>query len=694
MNRAIVTTDHVTATLLAYAPQGVAAGQPLQLGLQLVHKDGWHTYWKNPGDSGLPVTLKWTLPAGSSAGDIAWPVPQRLPYGPLMNYGYDGTVLLPVPVHVGASAAGLDVKLSAEWLVCKDICLPESGEFVLRLAPGTPVLASRTAFEAAAAAVPRGVAGAKVAARVEGAAVEFTADGLPPRLRGKQLLFFPEDGGVFEHAAATTQRWADGRLVLRAPLSAMRSESPPALKFVLAEAGVPGGVALSAPVAAWPGPASASGAAGVAGTAPVAAGALDTGGAAALPLMLLFAFLGGALLNLMPCVFPVLSLKAVALAQRAEGRGRQLAGGIAYTVGVVASFLALAGGLLALRAGGALVGWGFQLQSPLFIAALALLFTLIGLNLLGVFEVGTLLPGRVAAYRARNPLLDDALTGAVAVAIASPCTAPLMGAAVGAALAAPWPQALSIFGALGLGMAAPYLALSAWPRLARVMPRPGPWMVRFKALLAFPMFATMVWLAWVLGHQAGVDGMAALLVLLLAVSLATWLWSGMGAAAGPRSARRTAAAGGAGVALLAGALAWSLPLLRAEPATIATAPAAAAGAPQTGQWQPWSPQAVAQARDAGRPVFVDFTAAWCITCQFNKRTALSDPAVLSALAQKQVLLLRADWTSRDPLIAQQLQALGRSGVPVYVLYGDKGGAPQLLPEVLSADAIHSALSRL
>ena len=684
-----VTTEHVTARLVAYAPAGVAAGKPLQVGLQLDHKDGWHTYWKNPGDSGLPVSMTWTLPSAARAGEIAWPVPSRLPFGPLMNYGYDGKVLLPVPVSVAATPAGaFDVRLQAEWLVCKEICLPESGEFLLQLPIAAPLDGERAAFEAATAAAPRSIAGAAATARVDAGTVEFTVSGLPAAMRGQAVTLFPENAGVFEHAAPLQQRWERDRLVVRAPLSAMRSESPGRLGIVLAQPGVAGGIAIEAGVAAWPPVGGASAAVPVAGQAPeakpVTEAAADGGAIAA---MLAFAFLGGALLNLMPCVFPVLSLKAVSLVQRGGGRGRMLAGGLAYTAGVLASFLALAGALLALRAGGSLIGWGFQLQSPQFVAALAVLFTLIGLNLLGVFEVGNLLPGRLASYRAKNPLLDDALTGAVAVAIASPCTAPLMGAAVGAALAAPWPLAMATFAALGLGMAAPYLALTAWPRLAAAIPRPGPWMVRFKSLLAFPMFATVVWLAWVLGQQAGVDGMAALLALLLAASLVAWLWAS-------KPASTVQAVGGvAGLAVLAAVLGWAVPLLQPVPQVSAVSQSPG-DTPATALWQAWSPQAVAQARGAGRPVFVDFTAAWCITCQFNKRAALSDPAVLQAMQERQVLLLRADWTNRDPVIARQLQELGRSGVPVYALYGPSGAVPQLLPEILSVEAIQSALSRM
>jgi thiol:disulfide interchange protein DsbD len=418
------------------------------------------------------------------------------------------------------------------------------------------------------------------------------------------------------------------------------------------------------------------------------------------------ALLGGLLLNLMPCVFPVLSLKVVGFATQAHDRRALLAGGVAYTGGVVASFVALAGLLLALRAGGEHLGWGFQLQSPVVVVALAALFTAIGLNLAGLFEFGSVLPGSLAAARARHPVVDSALSGVLAVAIASPCTAPFMGASLGFALTLPTSQALSVFAALGLGMALPYLAASAWPGLARALPRPGAWMVTFKAVMAFPMFATVVWLAWVLGLQVGSDGVIALLGALLALAFALWAWGRPGA-----SAQGRVMGVGAALLLLAIVLPWAWPAWQEPAAPVAAAgsatattsggaapvagaqgPGSAAAAPMT--WQAWSQQKVADALASGRPVFIDFTAAWCVTCQFNKRTTLGDERVLQAFKARNVLLLRADWTRRDPAITQALQRLGRSGVPVYLLQAPGGQPPRLLGEVLSVDEVLQALDAL
>jgi thiol:disulfide interchange protein DsbD len=348
---------------------------------------------------------------------------------------------------------------------------------------------------------------------------------------------------------------------------------------------------------------------------------------------------------------------------------------------VVLSFVALAGLLLALRAGGEQLGWGFQLQSPWVVAALAALFTLIGLNLAGVFEVGSVLPDRWATLQLRHPMLDSALTGVLAVAVAAPCTAPFMGASLGLAVTLPALQALSVFAALGLGMALPYLAASAWPAVARALPRPGAWMATFKSLMAFPMFATVVWLLWVLGQQVGIDGATALLGSLLALAFLAWALGAPG-----HSRRLRTGLGGVGALLLVLALAWAGPALRSE---------AAPGAPTVGEaWQPWSPARVAEATAQGRPVFVDFTAAWCVTCQFNKRTTLNQAAVADAFAAKGVLLLRADWTRRDATITAELTRLGRSGVPVYALYGAPAAAPRLLSEILSVDEVRGALAAL
>jgi thiol:disulfide interchange protein DsbD len=684
----VVVTDHVRSELLVHAPDGVQPGKTLWLGLAIDHQPHWHTYWKNPGDSGLATTLAWKLPAGFKAGDIAWPTPKKLPLGPLTNYGYENKVLLPVPVQVPAGFSGGELKigLHAEWLVCKEICLPESGEFELTVPANASTSAHGVLFDATRAATPAALEGTSATARVEGNALAIDVRGLPAAPPG-EVQYFAEDIGVIDYAAKVEQQWADGTLRLKVPLSPQRSESPAVLNAVLVAPGQPAGWTLSIPVEGpWPalGSATPAQAAAPVSAAPAAPLASITPAAAdtSFMLSLLFAFLGGALLNLMPCVFPVLSLKIFSLVQHREARAKAVAGGVAYTAGVVLSFVALAGLLLALRAGGAELGWGFQLQSPLFVAGLAALFTLIGLNLAGVFEFGGVLPGALAGYRARNPLVDDALSGALAVAVASPCTAPFMGAALGVALTEPAPQALAIFAVLGLGMAAPYLAVALVPALGRLLPRPGAWMVRFKVLMAFPMFATVVWLLWVLGQQTSIDAMAGVAGVLVALAFACWAF-----ATPVQSRRARTAFASAGLVVLAGAVHLAWPLLKAEPAQ--------AQAAASGQWAPWSVEAVGQARAAGKPVFIDFTAAWCITCQFNKRTVLSDAQLLKDFGAKDVVLLRADWTRRDPAITQQLAQLGRSGVPVYVLFGPNDSQPpQVLSEVLTVEQVRTALGKI
>ncbi|MGN6829903.1 protein-disulfide reductase DsbD family protein [Paucibacter sp. M5-1] len=672
---AVVTTEQVRAELVAHAPEGLEPGKPAWLGLLIKHQPHWHTYWRNPGDSGLPTRMDWQLPAGVTVGEIQWPTPQRLPVGPLVNYGYEGELLLAVPLTIGPEFKGGSLKLQmlADWLVCKEVCIPESGEFSLELPAAAATAGHAAQFERARAGLPQALQ-ARIAAAVEGPQLALRIDGLPAAWRGRELQAFPEEAGVFDHAAAPTLQWEGEVLKLRLPLSAQRSESPAALQLVLRPAGEPG-ARLAYAVAAWP-----------AGVAAAPAPALQP--VTAVPeeepksvgLALLLAFAGGLLLNLMPCVFPVLSLKVLGFAQHATDRRVLVAGGLAYTAGVVLSFLALAGLLLALRAGGAQLGWGFQLQSPGFVAALALLFGVIGLNLLGVFEFRAVLPGNLAGLRAANPVLDHGLTGVLAVAVASPCTAPFMGVALGAALTLPTWQALAVFAALGLGMAAPYLAASLWPGLARALPRPGAWMRHFKVLMAFPMFATVLWLLWVLGQQVGIDGAVALLGVLLALALAAWVFSA------PDLARRgRQILGTLSLALVAATALWAWPALR-EPPPAASAEAAAQG------WQAWSPERVQAAQAAGQPVLVDFTAAWCVTCQFNKRTTLADSQLLADMQAKNVLLLRADWTRRDAAITQALRSLGRSGVPVYAVYLPGAAAPQLLPEILSLATVREALS--
>jgi thiol:disulfide interchange protein DsbD len=677
---AVVETAEVRAQLLAHAPQGVGPGQPVWLGLAIRHQPGWHTYWKNPGDSGLPTRLRWTLPPQVSTGEIEWPTPRRLPVGPLVNYGYEGALLLPVPLSIGAGfrEASLAVELHAEWLVCKEVCIPQSGAFALNIPTDGPSIAHAAAFAQARQTMPQPLAGATASARVDAQVLALDVGGLPSSWQGQALMFFAEDAGVIDHAGRPEQRWEGARLLMRVPLSAQRSESPPTMRAVLAAPGERAGVALAFAVDGdWP---------AVAPGAPASsAPALPAADATSWGMALVLAFVGGMLLNLMPCVFPVLSLKVLGFAAHAGDRRWLAAGALAYSAGVVLSFLLLAAVLLGLRSAGTQLGWGFQLQSPAFVAALCLLFTVIGLNLLGVFEFGAVLPSRLAAHRARHPLADHALTGLLAVAVAAPCTAPFMGVAIGVALTRPAFEAIAVFAALGAGMAAPLLALGLWPAFARRLPRPGAWMVHFRRSMAFPMFATVVWLVWVFGQQVGLDAVAALLGFLVALAFAASAFGAQGLGRAARLGWRAVAVG-----VLAVVSAW------AGPALFGAGPADAGGtAAQAAGWQPWSSEAVVRARADGRPVFVDFTAAWCVTCQYNKRTTLSDPKLLAELDARRVLLLRADWTRQDARITQELARLGRSGVPVYAFYPPGGTnpaqPPQLLSELLSAAEVRAAI---
>lgn len=692
-----ITTPHVQAQLVALAPEGVAAGKPLTLGLRIQHQPDWHTYWQNPGDSGLPTQLSWTLPAGMQAGDIDWPVPQQIRVGDMLNYGYEGTVLLPVPVTVGSAfQPGTDhsteLRLHASWLVCRVECIPEEGEFLLRLPTDVSDTQWATEFAQALAQVPQALpeAQASLSAQPDSDRVQLRVQGLPALAQGQTLAFYPQTADTFQHAAPIAQRWDGNVWSAELPLSTMRGDTPAMLDFVLGLPGATGDVAHAPPSQAWQLTAAVQGqwkAAELAQVSPALAAALAANQAAAQPISdvpsasswamaLVGGLLGGLLLNLMPCVFPVLAIKLMGFARHGGDQRAQRHGGLAYAAGVILSFVALGALLLALRAAGEQLGWGFQLQSPLVVAALAALFTLIGLNLAGVFELGNIVPDRVANLHARHPLGDAFVSGVVAVAIASPCTAPFMGASLGFAVGMPAVQALAVFAALGIGMALPYVLVSFVPALLRWLPRPGAWMNTFRRAMAFPMFATVVWLVWVLGQQSGIDGAAALLALLLCLTALVWVLTLQG---------RTRVLLGVLV------LAFSAWLVQGMGRSI-TEPVAQASQSSSG-WQAWSPAAQEQLLAQGRPVFVDYTAAWCVTCQYNKRTTLSDAKVLADFAAHGVALLRADWTRREPTITAALAALGRNGVPVYVLLAP-GKAPIVMTELLTRQEVHDALATL
>jgi thiol:disulfide interchange protein DsbD len=631
--------------------------------------------------------MQWSLPAGLAAGEIAWPLPKKIPLGNLANYGYEGTVLLPVPVRVDGAFkppvfGDVEVKLQASWLVCKKECIPEEGQFTVKVPVRGSTAMNGAAFDAAFRAQPKPVvAGTNVipdsTARIDADALAISVQGLPVEARGKTLTFLPETGEVIENGPAIAQQWKGGEWTARVPLSPQRSASPSVMPVVLST-GDEGWRAELKVVGQWPQVAQA------AGVSPALAQALGENARASpatspdLAAALLLALAGGMLLNLMPCVFPVLAIKVLGYAGKSHDRRALRTGGLAYAAGVLVSFLALGAAVLALRAAGEQLGWGFQLQSPAFVAVLAALFTLIGLNLAGLFEFGAVLPSKLSSFQSRHPVVDAFLSGVLAVAIASPCTAPFMGAALGVAIGMPPFQALAVFAALGIGMALPYVAATMVPQVMSHLPRPGAWMEVFRRFMAFPMFATVAWLVWVIGQQSGIDGAGALLALLVAMAMIVWASTLRG---------RTRAAMGA-IALASFALlAWS-----AGPA-ITRVQAAAVPTQAPGPWQPWAPGRVEEVLASGRPAFVDFTAAWCVTCQYNKKTVLSNAQVLADFESRKVSMLRADWTRREPAITAALAQLGRSGVPVYVIY-KPGRAPVVLSEILSVEEVRSALAKL
>ncbi|MGH6609729.1 MAG: protein-disulfide reductase DsbD family protein [Burkholderiaceae bacterium] len=672
------TEKHVDAQLIA-ATDAIVPGQPLTVGLKLKHEGEWHTYWQVPGDSGLPTQIKWQLPAGFSAGAIEWPHPKRLPVGPLMNFGYEGETLLLTTVKVPADLPlGTPVTLNghASWLECKDVCIPGDAKVTLTL----PVKqqagpsSSSALFKTAQALVPQtSLAGN---ATIDSGRIRISIT--PPT--GKKLdkvEFFPLEEGRIEAAAPQELKSENGQSAIY--LTAAKPVAPDfkTLKGVIVANGGPGYANGWTAVVQGP---LAAGAVAATGSAVGASGA---GAPMSLLAALGAAFLGGLILNLMPCVFPVLSLKLIGLAQHRTHSGPMAAHGFAFAAGVVLSFVLLAALLIGLQQAGSALGWGFQLQTPWVVAALTVLFFGIGLNLLGVYEFtfGT----GVANMRGADELAQKSDwrgsfgTGVLAVIVASPCTAPFMGAALGYAITQPALMALSVFAALGVGMAAPYLLITLFPALLAKLPRPGRWMELFKQFMAFPMFATCVWLLWVLAQQVDAGGVALALGLLVAVGFTLWA---LGLSQrGTRVFRWVAAGGGV------------LAALTFTP--IATSEALAPGARSTADagWIEYSAEKLAQLRSEGKPVFVDFTAAWCVTCQVNKRVALRADGVKSRFASDNVVLMRADWTNRDERITQALAQFGRNGVPLYVLYDRKGEAT-VLPELLTEGIVLTALDKV
>jgi len=667
--------------LLAAQTRGAAPGSTVYVALVQKIDKGWHTYWRNPGDAGEATTIAWTLPPGWRAGDIVWPAPRRLPVGPLMNYGYEDQAILASPIEVPADAkpgqtAHIGAKVS--MLVCADVCVPQDADLTLDVpvtagaAPPDPAWGAAIAKTLADAPKPSGIAATY---QFSGGVLRIAVAGPAlAGLSGADAYFYPYQPDIIDHAKPEAiDLGAQGFTLAATPGASLKQGPAPASVAGVVETG--DGQAFEVTATAGPPPPQSGGLGPPAQTAKMG-----------LLLAAVFAFAGGVILNLMPCVFPILSMKAASLIARPHEAGAARAQGVAFLVGVLAAFLALAGGIIALRGAGQAVGWGAQLQPAVVTAALSLILLAAALDLSGVFEIGASMQGLGGGLAARADLIGAVFTGALAVVVAAPCTAPFMGPALGYALTQPAVPALAIFTALALGFAAPFTLLAFSPALLRRLPKPGPWMDVLKKALAFPMYAAAAWLLWVLAAQTDRGSLAAAFAAAVLVGLAAWIFgAAQRRSASGRKARAVFALAGVAAALAVAAVAAAPygPPAQASGASVAVA----AGIPS----EPWSPDRVVTLRAQGKPVFVDFTAAWCVTCQVNEQTALNTAEAVKAFQRTGAVYLKADWTNRDNAIAKALADQGRVGVPLYLVYGAGGGAPKVLPQLLTSGLVAAAL---
>jgi thiol:disulfide interchange protein len=632
---------HLRITLVAESSTP-KPGSTVAIALDTRPQPGWHGYWLNPGDAGFPAKLDWTLPKGVTAAPPVYPLPERLMIAGLMNYvferPYAPMVTLTVPPGL-APGTLLPVRLHMAYLVCTStLCVPERADLAIDLMIGDGAIdpATRAQFDGWRRALPKPL-GASATYQVQGGAMRIAIP-YPASAKGDGAYFYPITSDAVEYAAPQNAARDGDRLII-----STKGNGVGAIEGVL---GVDGrALAVTANVGVVPAPASPAAASNIWLAALVAfAGAV----------------LGGLILNVMPCVFPILSLKALSLARAGGDERAARHEALAYAGGAIAVCLALGATILALRAGGSAAGWAFQLQDPRVVMLLLLLTVGISLNLAGVFEMP------VPQFVNRAGSAGGAfVTGALAAFVATPCTGPFMGAALGAALILPWPAALAVFGGLGLGLALPFLLLGFIPALRRKLPKPGAWMDTLRRFLSIPMWLTAVALAWVLGRQAGVNGMA--LALLVSLGFAIVLW-----AAGRKQARGLAFGIPAltMLVLIAGAGVW---LVRAPP----TQAAATAGA------ETFSEAKLGQLRAAGKPVFAYFTADWCLTCKVNERVAIDTDRAQASFRAKKITVLVGDWTSGDPVLGRFIEAHNRAGVPLYLFYPAGGGEPQVLPQVLT-----------
>lgn len=690
---------HVQASLVA-ADASVQPGHPVTVALRFVHDPHWHTYWINPG-TGLVTSLDWKLPPGWKAGDIQWPAPSALTdhTGAIVGNGYEGELFLPVTLTPPADLApGSSVTLnaSADWLMCADVCMPGSAKVSVTLkvsadAP-TPNPTWGEKIRATIAGLPRADAAWKVSASRDAKNITLlvTPAGTPPQTP-TNLRFFADDNLVAYELPQVVKPDGHGGFALTLPISPDGPKDAKKLLGVLTSdagwlaGGALRGLRVETDFVAAKTTAAVGG--GGSGFQPSTLNSQPSGGGASLAGTLFLALIGGLILNLMPCVFPVLGIKILGFVnQSGQDKKKVVAHGLVFALGVLLSFWTLAGVLAVLRAGGDKIGWGFQLQSPAFVFSLAVLMLVFAMNMSGVFEFGLSATGVGSGLQTKSGFAGSFFTGVLATVVATPCSAPFLAPALGAALALSTVESFAIFTAIAIGLAMPYLLLSLFPAAIKVLPRPGAWMETFKQFMAFPLYATVGYLVWVLAGQTTDEGLQNVLFGLVLVALGVWVygrWNAPGASAGRA---RFGVAGLVAVAATGLWLGWP------HNAEAKSAAALAAGVPDV-TWEPWSPEAVAKLRAEGRIVYVDFTARWCATCQANKKIVFHSDDVLKYFAEKKIATLRGDWTNQDPRITAELAAYNRSAVPFNVIWMPGKDTPIALPELLTPGTVLDALRK-
>lgn len=667
---------YITVSLIS-AVDTVVPGQPFEVAVRLMPEAGWHTYWRNPGDTGLPTRIDWALPPGSRAGAIQWPIPERVNFQGLINFGYHGeTLLLTTLSPPGDLRPGTAYPVEAEvnWLICKDICIPGNGRIALTLTVSNDGMATPGHWARSIAAVrarlPQPLHSVQARFHLDKDLVIALSDIQGLVRPGDSLQFFPVDKGLVDNTSAPAVYQGVNRILIRTAVDPEFQGPAPTQLNGLLLAGTGDrtrGYYFQARAEA----------------APIPFPKTPAGdGQTSLAYILLLALAGGFILNLMPCVFPVLSIKVLSLIKAgSHDPARRRLHGIAYTAGILLSFLIFAAMLLAIRSAGESIGWGFQLQTPWFVAVLAYLLFAMGLTLSGLIEPGSSLTRVGNLLQAHGGLAGSFFNGMLATVVATPCTVPFMATAMGFALTQAAPTAMVVFAVLGLGLASPFLLIAFVPALANHLPRPGHWMQTLKQFLAFPLYLSVVWLLWVLNHQTGADALAWTLVGLVLLAFAAWLWQLAGIS------RR--------------ALLWRLAALVSLLAALVLLPGAGVPAeqlprdavPQTSgsTTVPYSRSVLAAAVASGRPVFVNIGADWCITCKVNERLALQRDAVQTAFARHNVLYMVGDWTNGDATLTRVLRSFNRPGVPLYLLYLPGRDAPVVLPQLLTPDLIIAAL---